>query len=182
MKALQTGPARPAMTYAKSADDFPAGTDLRALLAGWALRSGGLLLMILCAGLLASLATWNVDDPSFSYAAESPVENLLGRPGAAFADLTMQFLGLAAMGLIFPLLFLGWNLVRLHRPRYPLRQALAWLVGSVLLAAALACLPRPAQWPLPTGLGGAAGDLVLGAAALVGDPPSAGLYAALSVV
>jgi len=33
----------------------------------------------------------------------------------------------------------------------------AVLGGAVLLAAALACLPSPEKWPLPTGLGGAAG-------------------------
>ena len=33
---------------------------------------------------------------------------------------------------------------------------------AVLLATAFSCLPTLEKWPLPTGLGGASGDLVLG--------------------
>jgi len=37
-----------------------------------------------------ALATWSVRDPSLSHATDAPVHNLLGRPGAIGADLTMQ--------------------------------------------------------------------------------------------
>ncbi len=90
--------------------------------------------------------------------------NLLGRPGAAFADLAMQFFGFAVIGIVFPLGFWGWSLFRLRRPRRPIHQALLWLVGIAALSTAFACLPVLAQWPLPTGLGGAVGDLTLGVA------------------
>jgi S-DNA-T family DNA segregation ATPase FtsK/SpoIIIE len=123
-----------------------------------------------------------VDDPSLSYPSAGPAENLLGIPGAIFADLAMQLLGLGALGFVFPMACMGWALLRLRLPRRAIRQLGAWLLGSVLLAAALACLPVLAEWPLPTGLGGAAGDLVLGIPQwLAGGSLSAGLYAALCV-
>src|SRR5262249_14870190 len=106
-----------------------------------------------------------------------------GRPGAAFADLAMQFFGFAVAAVVFPLGLWGWNLFRLYRPRRPVRQALAWIGGILTFAAALACLPTMAAWPLPTGLGGAVGDIILAAiACLDRGAPSLGLYAALCVV
>ncbi len=139
--------------------------------------------MALSAALLASLITWHVDDPSLSYAVDGPARNILGRPGAAFADLAMQFFGFAVVGIVFPLALLGWNLFRLHLPRRPLRQLVLWLLGTLTLSTALACLPIMALWPLPTGLGGAVGDLTLGIAEWFGGGTlSPGLYAALCVV
>jgi S-DNA-T family DNA segregation ATPase FtsK/SpoIIIE len=171
------------MTYGTMSDSFPVRSRLRDFLARHALRATGLAVAVFAALLVASLVTWHVDDPSFSYATDGPVRNLLGWPGAAFADLAMQFLGVAVVGLVFPLAILGCNLFRLRLPRRSLRQLLSWLGGALLFSAALASLPVPAQWPLPTGLGGAAGDLLLGLAEwLGGGTLSAGLYAALAVV
>ena len=36
-----------------------------------------------------------------------------------------------------------------------------WPLGAVLAAAFAACLPRSAHWPLPSGLGGVIGDVIL---------------------
>ena len=45
------------------------------------------------AGIAAlALATWSVQDPSFSHATNAPVHNMLGIVGAASADLMMQIL------------------------------------------------------------------------------------------
>ena len=53
----------------------------------------------------------------------------------------------------------------------------------MLLAAAFSCLPVLAQWPLPTGLGGAVGDLTLDVSEWFGGGTlSPGLYAAFFVV
>ena len=38
---------------------------------------------------IAALATWNVSDPSFSYATGEAPANVLGFGGAAFADVMM---------------------------------------------------------------------------------------------
>src|SRR6266545_2174254 len=137
------------MSYVTVTEIASDESRLRVVLVRQALRTAGLAAMLLAGALAASLVTWNVDDPSFSYAAESPVHNLLGRPGAIFADLAMQFFGLAVVGLLFPFALFGWSLFRLRLPRWPLRQLLAWLGGAVLLSGALACLPISAKWPLP---------------------------------
>jgi DNA segregation ATPase FtsK/SpoIIIE, S-DNA-T family len=171
------------MTYSLLSDLAPDQSRMRDFFSRYALRGAGLVLIALAALLIASLVTWHIDDPSFSYPGEGAAQNILGRPGAAFADLAMQFLGFAVVALVFPLALLGWTLFRLALPRRPFRQMLAWLGGILLLAAALACLPVLASWPLPTGLGGAAGDLLLGFFEWFGGGDlSAGLYAALAVI
>jgi len=124
-------------------------------------RTLGVALLGLVAFCVLSLATWNVMDPSFSYATDNPVTNMMGFPGAAYADLAMQFFGLASVASLFPavvwaiLLVAGWGVDRI-----PLRL-LAWLAGSVLAAGIVGCVTPPSTWPLPTGLGGVFGDFVL---------------------
>jgi len=46
----------------------------------------GLVLLALVAVVMVSLASWNVDDPSFSYASGEAATNWLGFPGAVIAD------------------------------------------------------------------------------------------------
>ena len=73
----------------------------------------------------------------------------------------MQLLGLAAMLLLAPEALLGWRLLS-HRPLGEKWRGLMWIAGD---APAPRPLPRPcrasASWPLPTGLGGVAGDALL---------------------
>jgi len=171
------------MTYAILRHGHTADSQVQDFLKRHAWRLAGLVMIGLAAALLISLVSWHVDDPSFSYPVEGPARNLLGRPGAAFADLAMQFFGLAVIGIVYPLLFWGWSLSRLRRPRRAIHQTLLWLGGVLALSAAFACLPTMARWPLPTGLGGAIGDLTIGIAEWFGGGAlSAGLYAALFVV
>ena len=59
-----------------------------------------------------ALATWSVRDPSLSHATDAPVHNLLGRPGAIAADLTMQLLGLGSLALLLPIGVWGYRLAR----------------------------------------------------------------------
>jgi DNA segregation ATPase FtsK/SpoIIIE, S-DNA-T family len=121
----------------------------------------GLVLIAAAVIAMASLATWSVKDPSFSYATGAPVRNLLGAHGAVVADLLMQLFGLAAIALVLPVALWGWRLMS-HRRLDRLRLRLVlWLVGALLTAGFLACLTRPHTWPLPTGLGGVIGDTLL---------------------
>jgi S-DNA-T family DNA segregation ATPase FtsK/SpoIIIE len=108
-----------------------------------------------------ALATWHVTDPSFSNAVTAPVKNVLGYPGAVIADLVMQFLGVAAPLLLLPPAFWGWRLLVATPSRFHISSAVTWLVACLFGAAAVATLPVPESWPLPTGLGGAIGDLML---------------------
>ncbi len=138
----------------------------------------GLLLFAAVAFCFASLATWSVDDPSLSNANSNIPQNAGGFIGSAIADLLMQFTGLASV--VFLVVPAGWAWLKIiRRPIHRIKARLiAWLPATILAAAALGCFGRPPTWPLPTGLGGVAGDLVLKIpATLIGQYPS-GLLAA----
>ncbi len=123
--------------------------------------AAGLCLLLLVVAAVASLATWNVADPSFSHATDSATSNALGYPGAVFADLAMQFYGLAALPALAPALF--WSLFLMSgRGLYRRsKRGFAWFFGAILVAAAVGCLTPPVTWPLPVGVGGVMGDLLL---------------------
>ncbi|NSY18919.1 DNA translocase FtsK [Neorhizobium sp. AL 9.2.2] len=126
-----------------------------------ALALTGFGIFTLLALAVAALATWNVADPSFSYATDNPPANILGFSGAAFADLMMQFLGLASIFALLPILALALALISGRRyDRIPARLA-AWGGGTLLASATLGCFPAPATWPIPNGIGGVIGDMIL---------------------
>ena len=146
-------------------------------------RLAGAALLAAVVFAVASLATWNVADPSFSHATANPVTNAMGYPGAVFSDLAMQFFGLSAVAGLVPAVV--WALLLLTARgigKLP-RRGLAW-AGFALCAAAMAgCVVPPPTWPLPIGLGGVVGDMVLKLPGLlIGGYPRgllAGLVAAL---
>ncbi|MCF3640663.1 DNA translocase FtsK [Rhizobium sp. TRM95111] len=121
----------------------------------------GLVLFGMLALAIAALSTWNVSDPSLSYASGGTPTNILGYPGAVFADLFMQFFGLGSVIALLPVV--AWGLVLIGGKRFgriPQRAA-AWFGGSVLASAALSCVPPTVTWPLPNGLGGVFGDMIM---------------------
>ena len=140
-------------------------------------------LFIALALAVAALATWNVADPSFSYATDNPPTNLLGFAGAAFADLMMQFLGLPSLLVLLPILAFSLALISGRRyDRIPARLA-AWGGGTLLSAATLGCFPAPPTWPIPNGIGGVIGDMILRFPALfVGTYPTGIVATVLGVV
>jgi S-DNA-T family DNA segregation ATPase FtsK/SpoIIIE len=146
-------------------------------------RAAGLALVAGTASGLASLGTWSVADPSFSHATPNPVTNAMGYPGAVFSDLAMQFFGLASVAALVPALFWGLFLASGRGVDRLPKRGLAWLAASILLAAVIACIPIPVTWPLPSGLGGVFGDMILAVPSLViGSYPSgwlAGAFGAL---
>src|SRR5438046_2169091 len=96
--------------------DFPFWSDdLRGALRRRLREIGGIALISLAVTMAVALATWSVQDPSFSHATDAPVRNLLGAPGAIGSDLLMQLLGLAATVLVLPVAVWGWRLAT-HRP------------------------------------------------------------------
>ncbi|MBP1885668.1 FtsK/SpoIIIE family DNA translocase [Sinorhizobium mexicanum] len=110
---------------------------------------------------VAALSTWNVSDPSFSYATSNEPTNVLGHAGAAFADIFMQFFGLASVVALLPAV--AWALVLIGGKPFDkvFKRLGVWFVGSALAGAALSCVPAPITWPLPNGLGGVFGDMIL---------------------
>jgi S-DNA-T family DNA segregation ATPase FtsK/SpoIIIE len=135
---------------------------------------GGIALIVLATLVALALATWSVQDPSFSHATNTPVRNMLGVPGAVVADLLTQLLGVAALAFVLPIAIWGWRLVT-HRPlRRERMRLLLWILGVVLTAGCAATLPRSAAWPLPVGLGGVIGDWMLRLPALLAGGTLAG--------
>ncbi len=113
------------------------------------------------AGLGVALLTWSASDPSLDHATNAPIHNLLGAPGAIFADIGMQMLGLACIAALAPPAFWGWRLLTERRLERPRRKAGLYLAGVAAAAALASLLPTPGSWPLPTGLGGVVGDALL---------------------
>jgi S-DNA-T family DNA segregation ATPase FtsK/SpoIIIE len=118
-------------------------------------------LFIALALAVAALSTWNVSDPSFSYASGGEPTNALGYAGAAFADIFMQFFGLASVIALLPVVAWALALIKNRRLSSVLKRFGAWFLGAVLASAALSCIPAPVTWPLPNGLGGVFGDMIL---------------------
>ncbi|MDJ1158671.1 DNA translocase FtsK 4TM domain-containing protein, partial [Chelatococcus sp. SYSU_G07232] len=141
------------------ADDL--SDALRRFLARRAAEFVGLGLIALAAAAAVALASWSVDDPSFTHAKDGPVVNWLGMSGAVVADIGMQILGLGSIALVAPLAVWGMRLIsRRALPRLPLRLGL-WIAGTAAAAAVASAMPPTARWPLPTGLGGVVGDALL---------------------
>ncbi|MDT6939616.1 DNA translocase FtsK [Brucella pseudogrignonensis] len=121
----------------------------------------GLALLSLAAMAVGALATWNVADPSLSHATDNPVTNALGYPGAVFSDIAMQFFGLASVPALLPLAV--WSLLMMTRGGIGriAKRSIAWFGAALLFAAIASCFAVPESWPMPIGLGGVFGDLVL---------------------
>jgi len=155
------------------------GQNMQAFLYRMAGRATGMLLFAAIAFAIACLATWNVNDPSFSNAVDNPVTNAMGYPGSVVADLAMQFFGLASVVALVPALFWGVFLVTGRGMDSKARRLGAWFLGAVLAASVAGCINAPVTWPLPTGLGGVFGDLILEIPSLaIGNYPS-GLIATI---
>jgi DNA segregation ATPase FtsK/SpoIIIE, S-DNA-T family len=121
----------------------------------------GLVMIALASAGAAAFITWSVQDPSLSHATSKSIHNILGYPGAIGADLLMQILGLGSIMLILPVAIWGWRLLtHRHFDREALRVA-AWLLATLFAAGFASCFARTGSWPLPSGLGGVAGDALL---------------------
>ena len=124
-------------------------------------RMSGLALVAGVAFGLGALGTWNVADPSFSHATDNPVTNAMGYPGAVFSDLAMQFYGLSAVAALVPAVLWGFFLATARGVDKAGKRALAWFGMSLCFAGIAGCITPPPTWPLPTGLGGVFGDMML---------------------
>ena len=134
---------------------------LKGFLRRQAQRLGGLAMLAFALFAIASLASWNVADPSWSHATGNLVTNAMGYPGAVFSDLFMQFFGLASVAALVPAIAWGLFMLQARAPSHRWRRAGAWLAFTIATAGFIALFDAPVTWPLPLGLGGVAGDLLL---------------------
>lgn len=143
-------------------------TSLKAQLRRRAGELGGICIAIAALVLALALLTYNPADPSFDTASAAHPTNLAGLAGAQAADMLLQ--GFGAAGFIPVLCLLAWA-YRLATRGYIGRLKTRIVLGGIalpLLAAALAMgvaeIPGAAvTWPVPSGIGGAAGHILSGA-------------------
>jgi S-DNA-T family DNA segregation ATPase FtsK/SpoIIIE len=124
--------------------------------------------------LLLALASYNPHDPSFDTVSTARTLNLAGPIGAGLADLMLQGFGIA--GFIPPLVLLAWSYrlgARGAVGHLKLRIVLGGLsmpLVAAALAMALTIIPGPpVSWPVPSGIGGAAGMILSHACVSAGD-------------
>jgi len=122
----------------------------------------GLILIVGSAILLLAWLSYAPTDPSPLRAAPGPVKNLFGVVGAASTDVGVQAFGLGYLLFIAVLSIWGWRLFA-HRGLDRLPTRLTALCIAVMTAAvAFGALPIATGVDMPTGPGGAIGQLVLG--------------------
>ncbi|MCJ2029536.1 DNA translocase FtsK [Methylobacterium sp. J-043] len=154
----------------RSASPYDTFVDsLRPFLAKRLTECGGLILFTGAVALTVALATWSINDPSLNHATDQRAHNVLGRPGAVVADLAMQLLGLGSIALALPPALWGVRLMRERDLPHGGLRIVLWFVGVLCASAVASALPPTDRWPLPTGMGGVAGDALLaGTRMLVG--------------
>jgi len=158
-------------------DDMTIAERLREAAERLSTQAIGLALLAIVGAVVMALATWSVQDPSLSHATETAPTNMLGYPGAVIADLMMQMLGLASGAALIP--FGAWAIrLIVDRPVNATgRRLVAWLIGTAFACAFFAAIPAPADWPLPSGLGGLVGDGQIYVTGLILSPLLGGLAA-----
>ena len=118
----------------------------------------GIVLLVAVITISLALITWSANDPSLNQAANHPVSNILGFPGAIIADLAIQVFGLAALLLVLPFGFLGLRLMAAKPVRHIKWRLGLWLICVMSASGAISAQPIIGSWPLPIGMGGVIGD------------------------
>ncbi|WP_424983377.1 DNA translocase FtsK 4TM domain-containing protein [Maritalea sp. S77] len=121
------------------------------------LRLMGILSLCAIALVFLALMSWSVNDPSLSFASDSPVSNWLGFPGAVVADIGFQFFGLGILTLMIPPVLWSMKMIKRNLPTHMALRSLLWIIASMLICGMLAFFSAPETWPLPSGLGGIVG-------------------------
>jgi S-DNA-T family DNA segregation ATPase FtsK/SpoIIIE len=150
------------MRSARSAPaPYGSDNDIRLVVARNLRGFVGLATLAAVGAVAAALATWSATDPSLSNATTKAAHNALGGFGAIVADLVTQVIGLAGVVMLPPILVIGWRLIAAGEGGFDRRFGSWWAFGVLATAGCLAAMPLPAGWPLPIGLGGVVGDMIL---------------------
>ena len=116
------------------------------------MRGAGLLVLLATVAVGLSLASYSPGDPSLNNATGRAASNWLGPLGATAADVLLQAFGIAAFAFLAPLAVWGARAVLGKGLSRAVWRAIAWPIGTVLVAAGLGWLPNPQA--LPAGMGG----------------------------
>lgn len=118
-------------------------------------------LMLSGAFIMASIASYDSQDPSFNSAGQNTdnIQNWMGQSGANISDLLLQIFGLA--GVIFGLVFMVWGASIFKRRALPLfwSRIVALVLAVFTGAVAMARIPA-GEWLPQSYLGGSAGQLI----------------------
>lgn len=106
----------------------------------------GILVLLLAVLLLFCLLSYNARDQSFNaLSSQLTAENMIGKIGAHVSDLFFQAVGLSSFLFLFPLILIGWKLIRGHEiPSFPLRT-----LGFLILVGATSATLELLQISLP---------------------------------
>ena len=133
-----------------------------------------ILVAVVALTLALALVSYNAADSSFDTIGAAPVHNLAGLAGATVADLMLQSFGIA--GFIPVLVLLAWAYRMGVRGQIGHLKTRIVLAGASLpltaaaLAMAFQVIPGGAlAWPVPAGIGGAAGEILSGLAVDAGS-------------
>ncbi len=125
------------------------------------IEAGGVAVLSAAVFLAVALFSYSPADPNWNRAAATEVANWAGVPGAYMSDLALQSLGLGSASIILVLLAWAWRITS-HRGLPRIWIHLLLLPGTLMLGSVFAATwPAPDAWPLKTGLGGFAGDVLL---------------------
>jgi S-DNA-T family DNA segregation ATPase FtsK/SpoIIIE len=131
-----------------------------------ALKRAGVSIGAMLSGVygIGALATYRPDDPSLNVATNAEPHNLFGVPGAMFADLLMQSIGVASWAAVAAILGAGVNRIARKRMTAAVQRErlLAGVGGLALLAGGASAVPVLTDWQLAAGMGGVVGDGIHG--------------------
>ncbi|OZA00423.1 MAG: cell division protein FtsK, partial [Rhodobacterales bacterium 17-64-5] len=129
----------------------------------------GLVLVLLALAFALTIGSYSAEDPGWMVASGEPVQNLLGRFGAAVASTLMILIGRGAWAI--PVILAVWGVrFLLHLGGERALPRLVFAVIAVAFAAIHAATLIPGEgWVHGFGLGGLFGDTILGS--LIGVMP-----------
>ncbi len=132
--------------------------------------TAGVMLLAVAIALVAALASYRPDDPSLNSATDVLSQNLIGLPGAWFADLALQGVGFASL-LLVPIFAVWGSRLLVDRPVLHRRRSLLLTMLAMLAGAAALGLVWPASVGLiDSGSGGVVGLAVATAVAALPWP------------
>ena len=117
--------------------------------------------MVVAGVVATALLTHTPGDPSWNTASDADPVNALGRFGATLSDAALQGFGLAAVLPLLAVLSWGVRLISGQQISAAWLRTVGLIAAAILLSFGLAALPKPPEWPIAAGLGGAAGALLL---------------------